>query len=269
MLAEWALWLATPVPWRFRRLGLLGASVRLWSRGRRRKADWAAHEDRCHTIVGKAVAGLARHDTVLVLGSGLVRDVPLPLLAARFAKVILIDAVHLLPVRLAMRRYPNVRLVTRDLTGLIDQILGKGQARAAPLADLAADPAVDLVISANLLSQLALPVEDWLAVRPEARGRLPGDIGRRLIDWHLDDLAAFSARVCLLTDMHYRVLGRDGADLGTHDLLGGLKLPAPDDAWDWPVAPRGENGDGTVQVHSAGGYADWMRARSGPDMLRP
>lgn len=118
MLAELAVWLLTPVPWRFRRLGMLGDSVRLWSRGRRRAAQWAEHEQNCHAIVRRAVEGLQRYDTVVVLGSGLARDVPLAVLSARFRHVLLVDAVHLLPLRLSVRRFRNVSLLTHDLTGL-------------------------------------------------------------------------------------------------------------------------------------------------------
>lgn len=257
MLAELAVWLLTPAPWRFRRLGMVGDSVRLWSRGRRRAADWADHEQHCHAIVRQALAGLGRRDTVVVLGSGLARDVPLGELAAAFRRVILVDAVHLLPLRLKVRRYRNVSLETRDLTGLIDWISGKGRVRVRPLADLASNTAVDLVISANILSQLALPVEDWLERQPDAARRLPSGIGRRLIDWHLEDTADFAGHICLLTDTEFHEITGGGAVSGEYDLLFGRKLPQPDRAWHWQVAPRGELPGGARHVHLACGYADY------------
>lgn len=258
MLAELAVWLLTPVPWRFRRFGMLGDSVRLWSRGRRRAAQWAAHELNCHAIVRQAVAGLARHDTVAVLGSGLARDIPLAELSARFRRVLLVDAVHLLPLRLSVLRYHNVKLLTRDLTGVIDWIGGDAQGRQQPLADLASDSTIDLVISANILSQLALPVEGWLERHPDATSSLPQDIGS-LVDWHIDDLRHFSGRVCLLTDTSYRELDEHGQRIAEHDLLYGRALPEPDASWDWQVAPRGEFSDGKVHVHQACGYADFSK----------
>jgi hypothetical protein len=262
MLAELAVWLGTPVPWRFRRLGLLGGSVRLWSRGRRRSAEWADHERRCHAIVEQAITGLKRHDTVLVLGSGLARDIPLETLCARFQRVLLVDAVHLLPLRLRARRHRNVALVTRDLTGVADWLLGHDTGRRPPLADLQADPRIDLVISANVLSQLALPMADWLDVHLDAQKRLPDDLGRQIIDAHLADCAGFSARLCLLTDLSYEERARDGTAPARHDLLEGCRLPQPDASWDWHVAPSGELRGGLAQVHQACGYVDFRRSAS-------
>jgi hypothetical protein len=261
MLAELAVWLLTPVPWRFRRLGMLGDSVRLWSRGRRRAAQWASHEQNCHAIVRQAVAGLARHDTVVVLGSGLARDVPLAELCARFRRVVLVDAVHLLPLRLSVLRYRNVTLLTRDLTGMIDWIGDAAQGRQKPLADLAGDSTVDLVISANILSQLGFPVEGWLERRPGAAGKLPHDPAGRVIDWHLDDLSHFNCPVCLLTDTGYRELDMQGKSVAEHDLLYGRSLPEPDASWDWPVAPRGEFSDGTTHIHWACGFTRFSKAK--------
>ena len=71
MLAELALRLFTSAPAAIRRIGLIADAVALWSRATRRRADWAPHEARCHSIVESAMAGLPRHDTVVVLGSGL------------------------------------------------------------------------------------------------------------------------------------------------------------------------------------------------------
>lgn len=260
MLAEFLIWLGTPVPWRYRRLGLLGDSVRLWSRGRRRSRDWSLHERHCHEIVDRAIGRLARYDTVVVLGSGLMRDVSLPVLAKRFRRVVLVDAVHVLPLRLRALPHTNVALLTRDLTGIIDWLTGHATGRELPVQDLAQDQMVDLVISANVLSQLALPIEDWIERRPATAGRLPADIGRRLIDWHLEDLSRFRCRVCLMTDTGFREIAADGAIRAHHDLLHGRPLPAPDLAWDWPVAPAGELGGGLVHVHDACGYADFGKA---------
>ena len=100
MLAELALYLATPVPRAIRRHGLLRESIGLWSRGLRQRKAWAEHTRRCKAVVAQSLAGLTLHRTAVVLGSGLVRDVPMDLLVQRFDKVVLVDAVHLWPVRL-------------------------------------------------------------------------------------------------------------------------------------------------------------------------
>ncbi len=83
MLAEILLTAITPASRTLRRMGLVTASVGLWSRGGRRRAQWEQHHARCHAVVRRSIADLPSRRTAVVLGSGLARDVPmLDLLAA-------------------------------------------------------------------------------------------------------------------------------------------------------------------------------------------
>jgi hypothetical protein len=257
MLAELLLRLTTTAPPEMRRLGLVREAVWLWSRANRRRREWAAHEAHCHAIVDRAVARLTRRRTVVVLGSGLCRDIPVARLADRFARVVLVDAVHLWPVRLRLARWRNITFVTRDLTGLARWIMGDTDGRGDPLADVRTDPAVDLVISANLLSQIAICPENWLDDHPARARELPADLPQRAIRWHLDDLSALACPVCLLTDVHMKVVDRDGNQVDDMNLVADLPMPAPDEAWDWPVAPFGELGRGRARTHRVHGYVEW------------
>ncbi len=254
MLAELALYLATPVPRAVRRHGLLRESVGLWSRGFRHRKVWAEHAHRCKAVVSQSLAGLTRYRTVVVLGSGLVRDVPMDVLVQRFEKVVLVDAVHLWPVRLRWFAERKVHVVTRDLTGLLDQMGGDRQMRrAAPLADLQADARIDLVISANVLSQLPLPVERALDAGMIRDAGLP----RAVLDAHLADLSGFSARICLLTDESYSAINGAGVEIERVDLLHGVQLPDGGEQWDWPVSPMGEEDKRAAFIHHVRGYPDW------------
>jgi hypothetical protein len=256
-----ALRLTTRASADIRALGLPGDAVALWSRAQRRAADWAPHEARCHAIVGRAVADLPQRRTVLVLGSGLCRDVPVEPLAQEFATVILVDAVHLWPVRRRFAKHPNVRFVTADITGAGAWIAGHADAPADVLAPWHADDTVDLVISANVLSQLAIGPEDYLDAHPERAAALPPNLPDALIAAHLEDLAAFRCRVCLLTDVEMRKERRDGTVIERMDLLGGQALPKPDAAWDWTVAPYGEMARDIARIHIVHGYADLTAAQ--------
>jgi ethanolamine utilization microcompartment shell protein EutS len=257
MLAELALRLITPAGRMTRRLGLVGESVALWSRGWRQRKAWAPHHERCRAVVAGVVGELARHRTVLVLGSGLLRDLPLDLLCARFERVVLVDAVHLPQIRLRMAFRRKVALVTRDLTGLMAWLAGEREGRDDPLADLTADPAIDLVISANLLSQLAWPVEDWLEENPDQAARLPADLPARCVAWHLADLARFSSRVVLLSDTAMVERDRAGEVTDRFDLMRGVALAEADEGWDWTVAPFGEAERDRETVHRVGAWRDY------------
>lgn len=257
MLAQWALLALTRTEPALRRLGLASDGVRLWARRSRCRAEWMAHEARCHGIVRRAMEGLSRRRKVLVLGSGLVRDVPIEELSASFRDVVLADAVHLPVTRLRLARYRNLRFVTVDLAGTARWLAGEVPRREDALVAFNTDPEIDLVISANLLSQLPLAPESWAEDHP-GRAPMPGsELARAIVDWHLTDLARFSARVCLLTDTRQREIDASGRIVADDDLLHGAALPPPDEAWDWTVAPPRETGDGTSLIHCVHGYLDF------------
>ena len=260
MLAEVLAWLLTPATLDARRTGHLAAAVSLWSRARRCAADWSDHEAHTRAAVERAIDALPARRTCLVLGSGLMRDVSLSRLAEVFERVILVDVVHLWPIRLAARRFPNVRLVDLDITGTTDLLLGRATGLADPLARFRADPTLDLVISANCLSQLSLlPVETARRRPGLARIRFP-DLGRRIVEGHLGALRRFSARVCLLTDSEGLDVGPQGEILDRYDLLEGVELPPADDDWDWILAPLGEAARDHAIVHRAHAFVDFHAA---------
>jgi hypothetical protein len=249
MLAELALRALTPAAPMARRLGLLQESVALWSRGFRQRKAWEPHHARCRALVADVAAALPRRRKAVVLGSGLVRDVPLAALCDSFGEVVLVDIVHLPLVRLRLWRQDKVGLLTRDLTGVMAWLAGEAEGRQDPLADLVADEAVDLVVSANLLSQLAWPVADWLEDHPARAGAFPADLPARCIAWHLSDLARFRGRVCLISDVEMVERDREGAIHERLDLTYGVPLPPEDESWLWPVAPFGEAERDREYVH--------------------
>lgn len=262
MLAEILAWVLTPASLDARRTGHLTAAVSLWSRVRRCRRAWGPHEAHCHAIVERAFADLPSRRTCLVLGSGLVRDVPLDRLAAAFERVVLVDVVHLWPARLKARRHRNVECLALDVTGTTDLLLGRATGIGRPLARFAEDPSVDLVISANCLSQLPLlPAERVAAGGGFARMRFP-DLGRRIVVDHLAALAHFPGRVCLLTDSEGIDVDADGREVERYDLLEGIRLPPADDDWDWLLAPLGEFAPGLEIHHRAHGFVDLHAARA-------
>lgn len=241
-----------------RRLGLVADSAGLWFRSRRLRHHWANHEMHCHQAIARAIDGLTQRRAVLVLGSGQLRDVPLALLAHSFDRVLLVDAVHLWPARRQAARFANARCVTSDVTGRLAQF-AFGFAPQPPLASFIADDSIDLTISANILSQLPIAAEEWL----ERHGRPPADIAamaHQLVCEHLAALIRLPGRVCLLSDIEMQEHNRFGAILARHDLLAGHALPAPDEAWLWPVAPFGMAQKERAYVHRSVAISDFKAA---------
>ncbi len=250
MLVAWALSLFNPAPMRLRRLGYVRQSGLLHARSRRCRAAWAPHLERARGVVAAAAAATGRRGHAVVLGSGLLDDVPLESLARLFDKVSLLDTVHPWPTRLVARHHPNVALVTAEISSGL----------AGDWAGLCAD--ADLIVSANLLSQIPIvPMDAY-----EARGRAaPPDLGRHMIETHLaalDALARTAERVCLITDTVQHEEDRDGRMTDRLDLMFGVTLPPPDAAWDWEIAPFGEIGRRHRLIHRVHAYPNWRSART-------
>jgi hypothetical protein len=234
----------TPVtPSEFR--PFIGSSVSLWSRATRCKDEWAGHEENGQQFVADTIGQMRRRRTAVVLGSGLVRDVPVEALARTFDTVVLVDLVHLASVRLWLKAkgLGNVRLVHRDLSGLANALGGE---RPEPLAFLRQVPYLDLVISANLLSQIGVGAECRLEQDKDVS---PADVVPQLIEAHLGDLTALPCTTILLTDVAYSIVGRSGETLESADLMHGVPAPDADEHWPWPVVPFGEQGRDYQIVH--------------------
>ena len=236
MLAELLVYAASyrPTPPAFR--PHLGEAVGLWARGQRQTRAWAPHLANSRGLIDTTIDDLTSRRTVVVLGSGPLFDVPVESLARTFRRVILVDRIHLSTVSQRVDRYANVERDWRDLSTASNP-------DALDFLDAIDD--LDWVISLSLVSQLA-------------RGA-PG-AERRVVDGHLDKLAALPCPATLVTDLDYRVFNRHGVMLDTADLLHGRPVPRSGLRWKWEVAPFGEEDRHTRRVHSMAAWPDWRQA---------
>ncbi|MBB4008834.1 hypothetical protein [Allorhizobium taibaishanense] len=211
-------------------------SINLWSRGRRCASAWAEHERNCNQVILKAASAITPRRTVVVLGSGLLRDVPVVALSRAFDTVVLVDLVHIASVRawVAYKGLKNVRFIERDLSGY-DAL--RTCEVPEPLDFLRRVPWLDLVVSANLLSQIGMGVKKRLAAETAP---MPDDAVAQLIQAHIDGLKQVAASTCLITDISFEVIDRTGSVHEKTDLLAGVEPPPAVAGWDWPVAPLGE-----------------------------
>ena len=221
-------------------------SVNLWARANRCRQAWAEHENNSRNFILSSVAKLKQRRTVVVLGSGLLRDVPLKQLAAAFDTVVLVDLVHLASVRttIAMQRRKNIMLTHRDLSGYDDLKAGLD---VEPMAFLRQVPYLDLVISANLLSQIGTGARNRL--ENEGQGTMPADALSRLIKGHIERLSTLPCKSCLLTDTAFEVIDINGTLHQREDLLHGVNVPNIAQSWDWPVVPVGEESKDYRIIH--------------------
>ena len=241
MLGEWFTYLTTPCPRYLREMGYLRELVGIRSRYRRCRRPWANHLDNCGKLIIEAAGACKKRRRVVVLGSGFLFDIPLAQLSSLFDEVVLVDLVHPRAARRQARRYPNVRFVEHDVTGVLPLLhtLVKGGGEALPRPGLGGVPGdgADLVVSANLLSQLPLLPRKYLQRHGFSEG--VDAFSRALVQCHLSDLAAFPGIACLITDVE-RLALEDGEVVASEDPLFGLPLPYRGREWIWNIAPRPE-----------------------------
>jgi hypothetical protein len=244
MLAEWLKHLATPCPRHLKRMGYLKELIAIEARHRRCARAWTPHLAHCRRTILKATESVGRR-RVTVLGSGWLMDVPLDELADLFEEVVLVDVFHMPSIAKRIRGRANVRLVADDVTGLIEAtyrhvIEGKTGPLPPPVADTGPLAGADLVVSANVLTQLPLMPMAWV----RAKGRDYDEektkaFARHIVEHHLDLLAALPGRVCLLTETERLVVtGREV--LHRIDPLFGAAFPYRGRRWTWDIAPRPE-----------------------------
>ncbi|MBI3503494.1 MAG: hypothetical protein HY059_01535 [Proteobacteria bacterium] len=241
MLAEMLLYrLTRAAPWA-QAMGYREGAVRLWSRHGRCRRVWAPHLENTRNFVGEAARAVPGDGTALVLGSGLLADVPLDVLRAKFRRVVLVDVVHLPTTRWRTRRMADVTHVVADLTGTARELVADpAGSLPEPGCDFGLDdPTVDFVVSLNLVSQLPLAPVEWL----EAHGRREADAaayGGRIVAAHFAYLKRFACPVCVVGDLTRTYLDKAGQPIETDDALYGFVPPPTDAQWTWDLAPLGE-----------------------------
>lgn len=239
MLRELWEYLTTPAPAAARAQGYLTETVALGARHRRQARAWAPHVATCHAFIEQAASAAPPGGRALVLGSGLLIEIPLAFLADRFAEVVLVDIIHARPARRRAARFANVRLTGLDVTGTLEPLTAGG-----PLLDPTATAAFPdgpfaFAVSCNLLSQLPiLPVH---ALEQSGHG---ADEHRRfaqaLIRAHVDRLRACAPVAALFSDTAGLWLDPGGREVQRDDPLWGVSLPPADRQWPWDIAPAPE-----------------------------
>lgn len=245
MLAEALLYARARLGGQTNPHGHLTQLVGIWTRHRRQRQAWAAHLTRARALCLRAAEACApeKRRTALVLGAGILLDVPLEQLSGLFRRVVLADMAFLPGTGRLARALGNVELVQADLSGCMDALPGPdGLGAPPPVPNLGLGlPDLDFVYSANLLSQLPLFALSTLRSRmPEAGHEALEAFAASLVRAHLAGLSRLSCPACLVTDIRERGFAGSRLDYETDLLFGVTDLP-PGETWVWRLAPRGEH----------------------------
>ncbi|MHB8843751.1 MAG: hypothetical protein ACYC7L_03300 [Nitrospirota bacterium] len=242
MLSDLITALTTPCSPALRHMGYLTEAIEMRGRARRNKAAWQPHLDNTRSFVLSSAEKCGSRNKVIILGSGLLLDVPLAELAAMFREVVLMDVVCLPEIRKRIKAFNNVSFIEGDVTntaGRLYQNGGKGiheLPESVPTVPIGQD--CSLVVSLNILSQL------WVIPRAYAGRRFRGLNEYQVDEWcgrvvaaHYSFLRSLPCDVCLVGDYEFVKRDRDGGIISKGSTVYDLELSAPDREWTWNIVP--------------------------------
>ena len=207
----------------------------------RQEGGWDDHHERCRSFILKAVK-FYKPETITILGSGWLLDLPLVEIAERTKKICLIDIIHPPEVIIQTGAFENVELKELDITGgLIEEVWNKtrkysflNKLRSLDNINIPEyipvnDPG--LVISLNILSQLeSLPV-DFLRTRSKITEEDFKSFRAEIQKKHLDFLRKFKS--VLITDIAEVSVDNSGNETTSPTILTDLPAGQFTETWDW------------------------------------
>lgn len=262
MIAEWLTSLRVSCVPPMRRMGYHRELVAISYRHRRQREMWRPHLQKTTDAINTAMGMCTGKNIVVILGAGILLDIPLEEICRQFRQVHLVDAAFLPGTRKAARRHANCRLISCDITGTAQALRQLSADRTGdttlplvlpmpkdPLELSAIEP--DLTLSVNILSQLPVLPRQYLewqfANQLERMTPQIDEFCHGLVAHHLKWLKGLPGRACLISDVkriYYRGDSGQPEDVIEEDPLYGVRLGDDGMQWTWDVAPPGEQANG-------------------------
>jgi hypothetical protein len=257
-MLDWIERILTPCPRYLRDMGYLRELMNIRTCFGWWKSAWAPHMERSRAVILQAAQRCPRRRKAVILGSGLLYDVPVAQLSAAFEEVVLVDLLHPFRTRRQVRRFANVQLLAADVSAVVEaahRVAKRGEEplpRAAPQLFLG-DESVDLVASVNLLSQLpCMPVSYLRRAGVHPQSAIDA-FARDLVRAHLDYLRQLPGVVTLIADYESLTLNRNGDVLKKTSTVYDVPLPAQGEEWVWRLIPLARR----PPYHS-----EWLKVRA-------
>lgn len=228
-----------------RHLGYIDEAIAMRNRYKRRREAWQPHLEKTRRFVLSSAKRCADRNKVIVLGPGLLLDVPLAELASLFREVVLMDVVCLPQIRKRIKAYKNVTFIEHDATNIAEPLFKNKQNGIHDLPE--ARPAsenynnADLVVSLNILSQLwVVPRSYVIKPRPWVSEEQLDDWCTSIVEAHYASLLSLACPVCLVADYEFVKRDKDGKIFSRGSTVYDLSLADPDASWTWNIVPLGE-----------------------------
>jgi hypothetical protein len=219
--------------------GHLVESISLRSKEKRCRENWLPHLKSCKNFIMQHCQQLNNKNTVVILGSGPLHEIPIDWLSQNFNKVILVDIIHLQSTKKSVEHLPNLTFVEHDISEL-EESLAKGDLTPKiPVKKFSPD--CSIVISANILSQIPLHLERYIDSKLKKINLFDKEAYLEAsCNNHLLYLKSFSCPVLLYCDGERLYKNAKGEVLEKEQGLPDLSLLKPEREWSWDVSPINE-----------------------------
>lgn len=233
-------------------MGFLYEAIAMDSRYGRCRQQWQHHFDHCQQAILQAASQCVQTRSIVILGAGSLRDIPLEALSQKFDSLYLVDLVFLKSARKLASGFENVSLIEADVTGCLTNIYHGTTDCDEHLTWMDELDSIDCVVSLNLATQLPLIPVSWIMEKFGMGEKAAGELGRRLTESHLNWLNQQPGVKCLISDRWTTEYDADGQQVDAFDPVWDVKLPEPDLEWDWQIIPMSESSNGRSQTNRVG-----------------
>lgn len=228
---------------------------------------WANHVTECQQVIREGMTRATQHRKAVILGAGLMHDIPLAELCATFREVVLVDIYHPFSSRWRTRQWNNLRRVTADITNTVAEAYRVAWDRDDPLPVSAPtlfldDPEVDYVASVNLLSQLpCMPMDYLQSQRVHSTDKILRYV-QHLLTAHMVYLKQLPGVVTLITDIERLKYNLMNQLLERKDLFYGVPPPCGEREWEWKLAPCPEADNRHHYYRRVVAVVDWKQSHT-------
>jgi hypothetical protein len=294
MIIEFFQSLRSSAPQYARAMGYVRESTAIRARYKRCYSAWESHTAQSRALCLQALEYCTHFKHCAVLGAGLLFDVPLAELSARFQRVTLVDIVFSEETRAIADSFANVFCCEWDCTGCVNTmyesveraVAGQGQlALPTPtnaLREIFAGEHLDFIMSASIVSQLAIMPTLYAEERGVYRHHSESEWQAwktALIEAHIRDIQSQAQCVCVVFDQERMILKQERHNksavspqltvidresaIGTYskELLiqhfAHTHTQTLLQEWYWDIAPLGEEHKHYAVRHRVGGVIAW------------
>lgn len=226
----------------FDKLGYNHYHKRMFDRYLREKEGWTIHNEKTKKFISDNLpSGII--NSVAVLGSGWLIDVPIDFLLSRCNKIYLVDIKHPNQIKHKFRNNKKVVFIEKDLNGdLLQQLNSKmkflNKTVKFPLNEILTNgfsddgfSDADFLISVNLLSQLSHPITDFLSKYKLFTEEELSDLTKRNQQSHINCL--MKKQSIIISDFEEKRIDKNG-DCSVHPIvLAELPKGKTECQWEW------------------------------------